>query len=596
LNTSDSVNARRNGVWALTRIEGAQAREAVRIALADRDASVRQAAIHSAGLWRDAAAVPQLVEAVKSGVPAVQRVAAEALGRAGDSRAVPDLIATAASQHDRVLEHSLTYALIEIDDPASTVASGLQAASSRARRAALIALDQMDRGRLQADGLISLFDSPDPVLKETAWWIAGHHPEWGGAVAAFFQKQLTDGTSGAAEREDLERKLAQFGQNPAIQELLAETVTGAASPAARISALRAMAAAASSSPRLKELPSAWVAPVVRSLDDRDPETTRHALAVVRVAPAPGGAAADLRAALMRVAGDKARAPGLRLDALAAVPGGLTAVEPDLFDLLLTSLEPARPMPIRSAAAAVLEKATLDPQQLLLLAQSLETTGPLELSRLLRAFDKTADEKLGLAMIAGLERSTSRSSVRADLLRPLLAKYPQSVQKAGEALLASLNMDSARQAGHLEDLLVASQGGDVRRGQAVFNSPKAACFSCHAIGYLGGRLGPDLTKVGQVRSDRDLLEAIVFPNASFARGYEPVIVRTTSGDVHGGVLRSDLADEVVLAIGEREEERIPRREIVDMQPGSVSLMPSGFDEQLTRQELADLLAFLKATRS
>jgi hypothetical protein len=48
--------------------------------------------------------------------------------------------------------------------------------------------------------------------------------------------------------------------------------------------------------------------------------------------------------------------------------------------------------------------------------------------------------------------------------------------------------------------------------------------------------------------------------------------------------------------DREETRIPRRDIADMQPGTVSLMPPGFDEQLSRQELADLLAFLKATRS
>ena len=87
---------------------------------------------------------------LKSGRPAVQRAAAEALGRIGDPRAVPDLLAAAAPQLDRVLEHSMTYALIEIADPSST-AAGLQAASSRAKRAALIALDQMDGGGLKPD-------------------------------------------------------------------------------------------------------------------------------------------------------------------------------------------------------------------------------------------------------------------------------------------------------------------------------------------------------------------------------------------------------------------------------------------------------------
>ena len=203
------------------------------------------------------------------------------------------------------------------------------------------------------------------------------------------------------------------------------------------------------------------------------------------------------------------------------------------------------------------------------------------------------------MLAALQGSKGRSSIRPDILLPRLAKYPESVQQKGEALLASLNVDAARQKQRLEELLAAGKDGkegDVRRGQAVFNSPKAACLSCHTIGYLGGKIGPDLTRIGQIRSERDLLEAILFPSASFARGYESVVVTTASGAIHGGVLRSDLTDTVVLVNGAGEEIRILRREIVDMQPGTVSVMPPGLDTQLSRQELTDLLAFLKATRS
>ena len=109
------------------------------------------------------------------------------------------------------------------------------------------------------------------------------------------------------------------------------------------------------------------------------------------------------------------------------------------------------------------------------------------------------------------------------------------------------------------------------------------------------MGPDLTSIGQVRTERDLLEAIVYPSASFVRSFEPMIVSTKSGEEFSGVMRRDAPDEVVLATGPETEARVPRAEIAEMRPGTVSVMPQGLDTQLSRQELADLLAFLKNTK-
>ena len=91
---------------------------------------------------------------------------------------------------------------------------------------------------------------------------------------------------------------------------------------------------------------------------------------------------------------------------------------------------------------------------------------------------------------------------------------------------------------------------------------------------------------------------MYPSASFARGYEPVTVRTRSGALRSGVLRSDAPhgiDEVVLANATGPDTRIPRSDVADIEPGTVSLMPPGYAEMLTRQELADLLAFLRAAK-
>ena len=249
LQTSDSVEARRNAVWALTRIEQAEARAAVRQALSDGAESVRQAAIHSVSVWRDTHSLPQLLDLLEQGRAPIQRAAAEALGRLGDSRAVPALLARAEVENDRILEHSLTYALIEISDPVST-AAGLQASSPYTRRAALIALDQMDGGGLKPDRITPLLASAEPVIKQTAFWIVGHHPEWGEAVAGFFRQRLTSRNLSPEEQVELQHQLSRFGRDATIQRLLAATVREAGSKESRLTALRAMARSA-----LKEMPA-----------------------------------------------------------------------------------------------------------------------------------------------------------------------------------------------------------------------------------------------------------------------------------------------------------------------------------------------------
>ena len=116
-----------------------------------------------------------------------------------------------------------------------------------------------------------------------------------------------------------------------------------------------------------------------------------------------------------------------------------------------------------------------------------------------------------------------------------------------------------------------------------------------MGYLGGNAGPDLTRIGRIRSDRDMLEAILYPSASFVRSYEPYQVVTVDGQIHVGILREDNALEVVLTNTERKNVRIARSEIDEMQRAQVSIMPAGLDKQLSKQQMADLLEFLRSTR-
>jgi len=590
LRKDQSAEARRNAVWTATRIDHADARAAVRAALADREESVRQAALHSVSVWRDRRALAALLPMLQGSSLPNRRAAAEALGRIGDSSAVSALLEAVAQPSDRALEHSLTFALIEIADSSKT-AAGLKSANVRVRRAALTALDQMEHGGLEGAGVASELTSSDPALKEAAWWIAGRHPEWGSTLATVLRERMAASDMTAAQRDAWARQLARFARAAAVQELLAERLgDAAASPEMRRIVLRAMKHAG-----LKQAPATWLAALTGVLGGKEVELTREAVATVRALSMPKNPPAKLVAALLAVARDANLPEDVRLEALSAVPDGLTGVEPSLFALLRAQLGVDQSVSARAAAVDVLARAKLSSEQLVALTDSMKTVGPMEINRLMETFAQCADERVGQSLIAALKACSARAALRRESLKAGFAKASPSLRQEAEELFAALNVDTAKQQARLEQLLASAQGGDVRRGQAVFNSTKAGCSACHAIGYLGGTIGPDLTQIGRIRVERDLLEAIVFPSASFVRGYEPVVVTTRDGKVQNGVIRRDAADEIVLALDANREVRIARGDIEDVQPSRVSVMPAGLDQQLSLGELADLLAFLKACR-
>ncbi|MFO0928300.1 MAG: c-type cytochrome [Gemmataceae bacterium] len=346
---------------------------------------------------------------------------------------------------------------------------------------------------------------------------------------------------------------------------------------------------------IKPVPPAWVEALAPLLATADGELERQLLETARALPLEPARAKPLVTRLEAIIADGKRPAETRLRAVAATPGGPGTLSPEVFRLAQEALDREGPVGRRALAVDVLTRAALSREQLLGLCDALGQTGPMELERLLDVFTRSTDERVGMRLLAALRSAPARSALRVDGVRTRLAKYPPAVLKDAERLYAELDADRARQREQLEKLVRELKPGDIRRGQAVFNSQKAACASCHAIGYLGGKIGPDLTRIGQIRSERDLLEAILYPSASFVRSYEPVTVTTAAGKVVNGLVRKDAPDEMVLTVSATEEVRIPRGEIDDVQPGKVSIMPAGLEKVLTEQELADLVAFLRAAR-
>lgn len=593
-------DVRRRAVWTLAGIDDPAARAAVRAALQDRDPAIQQVAAHVAALHRDQAALPELLQLATQAEAGPARVAAEAIGRIGQADSVPAVLQLLASlpaaapdqsgapatSAARIREHALIYALIEIGQP-QLLLEGLQSTSAQVRRGALVALDQIPNSGIQAEHVLPLLSADDPVLRATAVWIAGHHPDWGGALASFFAQRLTTSAAATSEvRAQTVELLSSLAAAAEIQELLRQQLTTPTSPAAQQLSLQALAQAG-----LTTTPPAWLEAMAAWLSQADPDLLPLGVSAVRQWTLPRGGHAGLTTALLHTAARQDVPTAVRLEALQAAGAGHT---PDAaaFELLLQALHPEQAMGDRMAAADVLGGAALTAAQRRTLLSALKTVGPLELPRLLPVFEQELDERLGLQLVSALQESAGLRGLRTDLVKPLLAKYPPSVQTAGQPLLTALNASAEQQTAHLDQLLQDLPEGDVRRGHEVFMGKKAACITCHKLGYGGGRLGPDLSNIGRVRNRRDLLEAIVYPSVSIVRGYEPVVVELQDGRTLAGIVISESRDEIVLGLDAQKTSHIARTDIAQIVPSNLSPMPNGLATLLSAQELADLMAFLQ----
>ena len=574
---------------ALARLNTPDARAAIIAAMSIAEPDLQIAAAHAGGLLYNGSIAPQLdvgyldiynalCRLVKAVDPAVKREAAASLGRFGTGGLAGTLIVELT---DDPIDPFLEHALINSMRNAGTLVlwDYLEESSVAAqRRAALIVLDEPD---VQEYVPPFLYD-PDPRVRDTALWIASRHPEWAGSVAASLDKNLRAWSPEQAKL--MGGALQSFASNSTIQLTVALLLREGGAPDRQAFLLEAI----EQSP-LDPLPEVWVMALGDVLEGDDPTLQMQAVGVIRTR---GVEAYD--AQLSKLGDDTKASDALRVAALDAAVARAESWDAKRFDYVTSrtgvDYEPA----VRQAAARLLSKSPLTAKQAQHVAESLlPEADALTFSSLLAAVGKQADEATGKALVAALGRAKyDVNRIPPREIETLFAAYPASVQEAAAPIRAkAATLDAARVA-RLQELTPKLGTGDVGRGRQVFFGEKVACGTCHAIGAEGGTLGPDLTTVGAVRSGGDLLEALLFPNASIVQGYESYRVDTFEASLIG-VLGRETADGVTVRTAATEETYVPRADITAMEQYPLSLMPEGLDAGITEEELLDLLAFLQS---
>lgn len=208
------------------------------------------------------------------------------------------------------------------------------------------------------------------------------------------------------------------------------------------------------------------------------------------------------------------------------------------------------------------------------------------------FDAKGNDETGAPDLTGrLNRASSdagifniiREGIPGTAMLPVAADVPDATVWQLVSYIGSLRYDPSS----------VDLAGDADAGRELFNG-RGECSSCHMVNGLGGRMGPDLSRIGENQRPEDLLDALVDPNADVDPRWWTLRVTGPDGETREGFRMNE--DSFSLRIMDADEElwSFPKNRIQSYDRIEESTMPS-YDQRLSEDELDDLVAYLFSLR-
>ena len=315
---------------------------------------------------------------------------------------------------------------------------------------------------------------------------------------------------------------------------------------------------------------------------------------------------------------QAKFPGTTADQLSALFGDKTV----LAKMRGILADAAQPLPQRRSAFDLLKRVN-DTEATPIFAKLLDQ--PDFASAVIPLLSRSADPATATALMSHFTKlnDTDRSAAlgtltsRAELALPLLIAV-----KAGafdKKYLSALQIRQMRNLNHAEiNTLLDATWGKVNEsseaakasiaklkkayqsaplwafnGKAGEETFKQVCAVCHAMGGVGGKLGPDLA--GSWRNGLDyFLENIIDPNAVVGDNFQLHVLTKKDGSVISGVIEQETATSIT-ARTVTESLIISKADLKDRQKMPVSLMPPGLLESMPERKSLELLKYLLSKR-
>ncbi len=562
---------------------------------------------------------PALADLRATAQPIVRLRACEAIARAKriDPAQREALLAMLGETLDPALEHAAIYAAL------TTRCFGLetlrQAVAPVVIRRLMVVVDQSATDAAERDALVDVarkqVDAADADLARTAVAVVVRHPRALELLQQDFATQLTGPsvTRGilAILTEVTSAQLAKPEAQALVTAMLKHTAPGVRQAAWRVISLQSggnAGAGRGSAPGRGTGRGGgrgagrgaggdsggvthpdWFAPLDQSLGSASASDLPLLLEAI------GKLRTDhFDAALRALINDEGRPQPIRLKSLAAASRPNQPLGAAAFAMLTRMANGGASPTARVDAVRFLARSRLSKEQLSALSPVLQTAGPVELRTLLPLTRQAFDAELGRTWAESLARSPFVGSVEESLIRTNFASLPaeQYEKILGPVVRGAAEAQDAKKR-RLEALSAGAAKGRVSEGRKAYEN--SACVACHKAGGLGRAMGPDLSRIGQIRSERDLLESILFPDATIARDYETHVVETADGQTYTGMVKNNSVDGLVLMDLAGQEKTLPQTQIVANTVMPTSLMPMGLEQSLSEQQLLDLVAWLASLK-
>jgi putative membrane-bound dehydrogenase-like protein len=182
---------------------------------------------------------------------------------------------------------------------------------------------------------------------------------------------------------------------------------------------------------------------------------------------------------------------------------------------------------------------------------------------------------------------SSSAVSIDQ-RLILLQHPDETIRTTAIALFGGTVSANRKAVAEQYAKALELKGDVARGAAIFEK---TCSKCHRIGTVGHNVGPDISDT-RARARDALLYDVLDPNRRVDPQFTEYVVVTTDGRLLNGLMIAESTDSVTLRQPEGREQTIARSDIEELKTTNKSLMPEGIERDVTVEQMADVLEFLK----